>query len=53
MSDNKVLRRNYGPKGQKVGGEWRRLLTEELHKFYASPNTIKIMKSNILDGRGM
>jgi hypothetical protein len=31
---NKVLRRMFGPKGDEVMGEWRKLHSEELHIFY-------------------
>jgi len=28
-----------------VAGGWKRLHTDELHKFYTSPNIIKMIKS--------
>jgi hypothetical protein len=40
-----VLRRIYGPKREEVAGDWRRLHNEELHNLYASPNTIRMIKS--------
>jgi hypothetical protein len=40
-----VLRRMLGPKREEVIGDWRRLLNEELHKFYSSPNIISVLKS--------
>jgi hypothetical protein len=40
-----VLRRIFGPKGDEVTGDWRKLLNEELHNLYSSPNIIRMMKS--------
>jgi hypothetical protein len=39
------LRRMFGSKREEVVESWRRLYNEELHKLYASPNTIQMMKS--------
>jgi hypothetical protein len=41
---NKVLRRIFGPKREKVVGGWRRLRRKELHKSYVSPNVIRLDK---------
>jgi hypothetical protein len=35
--ENKVLRRIFGPKMEKVAGDWRRLHNEDLHNLYPSP----------------
>jgi hypothetical protein len=43
--ENRVLRRIFGPKKNKVTGEWRKLHNEELHILYSSPNIIKQIKS--------
>jgi hypothetical protein len=40
-----VLRRIFGPKRDKVTGEWRKLHNEELHDLYSSPSIIRITKS--------
>jgi hypothetical protein len=45
VSDNRVLRRIFGPKREEVSGSWRRLHNEELHNLYASPNIIRAIKS--------
>jgi hypothetical protein len=33
VSENRVLRRIFGPKREEVGGGWRRLHNEELHNL--------------------
>jgi hypothetical protein len=43
--ENRVLRKIFGPKGQEVRGEWKRLHTEELYDLYSSPNIIQVIKS--------
>jgi len=40
-----VLSRILGPKGEEVAGDWRRLHSEELHNFYASPDIVRVIKS--------
>jgi hypothetical protein len=35
VSENRVLRRIFGPKREEVAGGWRRLHNEELHNLYA------------------
>jgi hypothetical protein len=35
--ENVVLRKIFGPKGNKVTGEWRRLHNEEVYAPYSSP----------------
>ena len=41
---NRVLRRIFGPKREKVTGEWRKLHNEELNDLY-SPNIVRVIKS--------
>jgi hypothetical protein len=43
--ENRVLRRIFGPKRDKVTGGWRKLHNEELHGLYSSPSIIRIIKS--------
>jgi hypothetical protein len=43
--ENRVLRRIFGPKRDEVTGGQRTLHNEELHNFYSSPSTIRIIKS--------
>jgi hypothetical protein len=43
--ENRVLRRIFGPKRDKVTGEWRKLHNKELHDLYSSPSIIRIIKS--------
>jgi hypothetical protein len=44
MFENRVLRRIFGPRREKVAGGWRRLRNEELHNLYGSPNVIRVNK---------
>jgi hypothetical protein len=43
--ENRVLRRIFGPKRDKVTGEWRKLHSKELHDLYLSPDIIRQIKS--------
>jgi hypothetical protein len=36
VSENRVLRRIFGPKREEVAGDWRRPHDEEFHDLYAS-----------------
>jgi hypothetical protein len=42
--ENRTLRTIFGPKRNKVTGEWRNLHSEELHILYSSPNIMRQMK---------
>jgi hypothetical protein len=41
--ENRVLRGIFGPKTDKVMGEWRKLHIEELHTLYSSLNIIRLV----------
>ena len=43
--ENMVLRRTFGPRKDKVMGEWRRLHNEELNDLYSSPYIMRVIKS--------
>jgi hypothetical protein len=43
--ENWVQRRIFGSKRAEVTGEWRKLLNEELHILYSSPDIITQIKS--------
>ena len=45
MFENKVLRRIFGPRRDKVTGDWRRLHNEEINVLYSSPNIMQVIKS--------
>jgi hypothetical protein len=40
--ENRVLRRIFGPKRDKVTRGWRKLHNEELSNLYFSPNTVGV-----------
>jgi hypothetical protein len=40
--ESTVLRRIFGPMGDEVMGEWRKLCNEGLHSFYSSPDIMQI-----------
>jgi hypothetical protein len=45
VSENRVLKRIFGPKREEVAGDWRRLHNEGLHNLYTSPIIVKVIKS--------
>jgi hypothetical protein len=49
---NRVLRRIFGPKRDRVAGGWRKLHNEELHNLYSSPSIIRIIKSRSMRWAG-
>jgi hypothetical protein len=53
LSKNRVLKRIFGPKREEEVGVSRRLINEEVHKLYASPNVIRMMKSRGRNGRDL
>ena len=42
--ENKVLRKIFGAKRNKITGEWRKLHNAELRALYSSPNIIRNLK---------
>jgi hypothetical protein len=42
-----VLRRIFGPKMDKVTGEWIKPHNEEPHDLYSSPTVVRVIKSRI------
>jgi hypothetical protein len=47
-----VLRKIFGPRGDKVTGGWRKLHNEELHNLYSSQSILRIMKSRMMRWAG-
>ena len=45
MFENRVLRKIFGPKRDKVTREWRKVQNEELNDLYSLPNSIRVIKS--------
>jgi hypothetical protein len=45
VSENRVLRRLFGPDRYEVTGEWKRRHDEEFYALYSSPNIIRVIKS--------
>jgi hypothetical protein len=43
VSENKVLRKIFGPKREE-DGPWRKLHNDELHSLYSSPNVTRVIK---------
>jgi hypothetical protein len=48
----RVLRKIFGPKRDKVTGEWRKLHNEELYGLYSSPHIIRVIKSRRISWAG-
>ena len=45
VSENRVLRRIFGPKRDEVTRNWRKLRNEELNDLHFSPNIVRVIKS--------
>jgi hypothetical protein len=45
VSENRVLRKLFGPKRDEVKGEWRKLHNEDLNNLYSLPNIVRVVKS--------
>jgi hypothetical protein len=50
--ENRVLRRIYGPKRDKVTEGWRKLHNEELHSSYSPPSIIRMIKLRMMRWAG-
>jgi len=50
--ENRVLRKKFGLKRDKVIGDWRRLQNEELNNPFFSQNVIWVIKSRIIRWAG-
>jgi hypothetical protein len=50
--ENRVLRRIFGPKRDKMTGDWRKLRNEELHNLYSSPNMNRMIWSRRMGWAG-
>ena len=48
MSENRVLRKIFGPKGDEVTEKWRKLHNKELYDLYSTPNIILVIKFRII-----
>jgi len=48
VTENRVLRRIFGPKRDEVTGEWRKLHNEELNNLYCSPSIVRVIISRIM-----
>jgi hypothetical protein len=46
--ENRVLRKIFGPKGDKVTGRLRKPHKNELYDLYVSPNAIRVIKLRIM-----
>ena len=45
--ENRVPRKIFGPRRDKVTGEWRKLHNEELNDMYSSPIIVRVIKVRI------
>ena len=39
--ENRVLKEVFGPKGEELSGEWRKLHNEAFYHLYSAPNIIR------------
>jgi hypothetical protein len=51
--ENRILRRIFVPKRDKVTGEWRKLHNEEFNDVHSSPNIAGVTKSRNMRRAGM
>ena len=51
--ENRVLRKIFGPKGDEVREEWRKLHNKKLNNLYSLPNIVRVIKSRRMRWAGM
>jgi len=51
-SEERLLRKIFGPKRDEATGEWRKLHNDELNDVYSSSNIFRVIKSRILRWAG-
>jgi hypothetical protein len=51
VTENRVLRRTFGPNRNEVAGGWRRLHNEEIHDFYTAKILLRWSSQRGRDGR--
>ena len=47
VSENRMLKRIFGPKRNEVIGEWRKLHNEELYDLCSSNSIVRVIKSRL------
>jgi hypothetical protein len=52
VSENRVVRRVFGPKREEVAGDWRRLHNVELRNVYVLPHIVRVVKSGRMTWTG-
>ena len=52
MSENRILRKIFGPKRDEVTGEWGRLHNDEVTGLYSPPHVIPVIKLRRMRGVG-
>jgi hypothetical protein len=48
-----VLKRVFGPRRDKVTGDWKKLHNEELNHLYSLPNIVRVMKTRRMKWAGL
>ena len=51
-SENRILRRIFGPERGEVTGEWRKLHNDELYAPYSSSNIVRVIISRRMEWDG-